>query len=264
MPRKPRYNMATVEDLLYKQVVDRKEKNMIGAGSCKELRKELVEHIKISIVKNFMLSNQHILLGAWAYEWYKSGGDPCANREKVQVMSVLTPDNFLKAIKSYVAEIADANIYMKEQELFIPKDFRTKRFTFYITSKGQHGIIDKPFLDLFNCANFEIIPYNIIHNIFIASKWVLLRFMFIDVWIIRFIKNIGILDQNTLNTKLTAMWNIIDYFKTIDPSTDPSRYLGTYINYDVAKKMEALKQTKYFQPYYPEEYMNKHKKYREL
>ena len=39
---------------------------------------------------------------------------------------------------------------------------------------------------------------------------------------------------------------------------------ATYINYDIAKKMDALQNAKFFQPYFPEDYMLKHKKYRLL
>jgi hypothetical protein len=264
-------NNAMIEDKLYNQVMQRREKNLIGGMqqvNCKELRKELVEHVKISLVKDFLLhkdqTNKHMLLGTWAYNWYKFGKEICANKEKVQIMSILTPNEVLKAIQNYINEIVDADIYMKEQDLHIPKDFRTKRFTLYMTSKTKHGIVDKPFLDLFNCANFEIIPYDKINGILIAYKWVLLRFMFIDIWIIRFIKNIGLLNQQTLDMKLESMWSIVEYFKTLEDSADVDRYLGIYINYDIAKKMDALQNAKFFQPYFPEEYMLKHKKYRSL
>ena len=133
-----------------------------------------------------------------------------------------------------------------------------------MTSKTDRGIVDKPFLDLFNCANFEIIPYDVVNGMQIANKWVLLRFMFIDVWIVRFVKSMGFLDGKALEIKLAFMWKIIDHFRTLDESTDADRYMGTSINYDVAKKMDSLKQQKFFQPYYPEESMIKYKKYRSI
>jgi hypothetical protein len=296
-------NNVSNEEKLYNQVIKRRECNMIGGfdkngkideiggfdkngkideiggfdkngkideiggfdkGNCREARKEITEHIKITLVKDFIRkkenSNKFIVLGVWAYNWMLHGNEICANREKLQIMSILTPDEVLKTIRNYVNDILQANITMREQDLYIPKDFRTMRYTFYMTSKTKHGIVDKPFMDLFNCANFEIIPYDIKDGLQIANKWVLLRFMFIDVWIIRFIKNIGLLDANVLDQKLTFMWKIIDYFRTLDESTDAAHYTGTFISYDVAKKMDALKQKKFFPPYYPEEAINKYKK----
>ena len=264
------------EDRLYKQVIHRREHNMIGGSlDCKELRKEITEHIKISIVKDLINyskdkhdDNPYVLLGTWAYNWMISGEDICANKDKVQIMSTMNSNEFLKVIRDYVNKILTGNksvtITMKSQDLYIPKDFRTVRYTYYMTSKTHHGTVDKPFLDLFNCANFEVIPYDNINGIQIASKWVLLRFMFIDVWIVRFIKNIGALDEHTLENKLSLMWKIIDYFRSMSESTIKEQYIGTYINYDVAKKMDAMKQNKFYQAYFPEESMRKHKKYRNL
>lgn len=250
-----------IETELYKQVYERKEKGIIGSGvSCKERKKEIIEVIKIGLVKDWILKkcaiDNIILIGPWAHDWIKHGKNICVNLEKIQIISSTSVKELLAELRHYLSEF-NMTVTYREQELHIPKDFRTVRYTFYLQ--------DKPFLDLFNCAEFEIIPYHNINGIFIASKWVILRFLFIDLWIIRVIKSLGLLSQDVLNKKIIYLWDLIEYFreKEKELSKDTENYIGVFIDYIIDKKISNL-QEKRFEPYVPEIYLKKNNKYREI
>ena len=251
------YNMSdsSAEDFekqLFYQVAERKEKGILGSGTCKERKKELIEVIKVSLVKDWLYKSKlsHVLIGAWSINWIKLGfKDICTNVEKIQIISQIEPNALLQELKRYINEITPVKITFREQELHIPKDFRTSRYTYYISIPSEKGITEKPFLDLFNSANFEVIPYSVVDKIAIGHKWVLLRFLFIDLWIIRVIKTLGLISSDILNKKIIYLWELIEFLRSHNTTLDIS-FLGTYKDFTVDKRMSNL-QEKMFYPYYP-------------
>ena len=77
----------------------------------------------------------------------KFGRKVCVNREKVQIISKTQPEELLHELKKIVMEFSKFEVSMREQELHIPKDFRTSRYTYYIHIQTSHGVTEKPFLD---------------------------------------------------------------------------------------------------------------------
>jgi hypothetical protein len=226
----------------------------------------LIEIIKLSIVKSFIPKFELILLGSWAHDIIVAN-DSCVNSDKVQVMGEMDKDSLLNELKIFINKIAKFSITYREQELHIPKDFRTKRITYYIKIASERGTIEKPFLDLFNCAEFEIIPCCKIKNTFIAHKWIQLRFLFIDLWILKMIKKLNIINDENISKKNDLILKMIDFFRSDIPKLLELFkfiiYKGTYINYNIDKKMQNLHTTMYH-PYYPEITMRKNKVYREI
>jgi hypothetical protein len=231
--------------------------------NCKEMKKELLEAIKISIVKDW-LPKQHktILIGPWAYDWLNLQKDLCVNVEKIQLISEMDPQELLNNLQRYVYTLSKSTISLREQELHIPKDFRISRYTYYIQIKSERGIVEKPFLDLFNCAQFDVIPYQNIDGIQVGYKWVILRFLFIDLWIIKLIKKLGLLTEKILEKKIEYIWNLVKYFhdNIIDGYIE---YLGVYHDYMIDKKMATLS-NKRFYTYVPDMYKKINGKYRHI
>jgi hypothetical protein len=311
------------EKLLYEQVHARKEKGILGAyDNCKERRKDLIEAIKVSIVKDWLPSMHkhkggglddmleehyddvfggidsntsdseasndsnesnesdtasvnslditagkekvvYVLVGAWARDWIRQGEQLCTNLEKIQLIADITPNELQHELTMYTKKITKMRITFKEQELHIPKDFRTVRYTFYMEVGSEKGIIEKPFLDLFNSANFELIPYYLVDGINIAHWYVICKFLFIDLWVVRVIKTLGLFSADILNQKIDYIWQLIEFFK--DKSVDESsiKFTGTYRDFQVDKKLNNL-QIKTPYPYYPEIYFDDNKKYRDV
>jgi hypothetical protein len=256
------------EELLYKQVLSRKEHGVIGAG-CREKKKELIEAIKISLVIDWLYkynkhekNNKIVLVGPWAYSWLKLGRNICINLEKIQILADLDPNEVLNMLRRYIALSTKFLVTMREQELHIPKDFRVMRYTYYLNLPSEKGMTEKPFLDLFNCASFELIPYKIIDGLCIGDTYCMLRFLFIDLWIIRVIKTLKLLSNDVLNKKLLYLWELIDYFRNNTIKGDVN-YIGTFKDAIIDKKINNLKE-KVFYPYFPELYLKDHPTYRKV
>jgi hypothetical protein len=256
------------ESILYKQVIERREQGIIGGlDSCKERKKEFIEAIKITLVKDWLPNKKDtVLIGPWAYNWIKLGTDICADVEKIQIISQLTPDELLKELQKYVNTLSKFSITMREQELHIPKDFRTTRYTYYMQIQSERGMTEKPFLDLFNCAQFSCIPYTTVDGILIGHKWVILRFLFIDLWIVRLIKKLNLISADILDKKLINLWRLIEEFrlgfgeKSVITKVE---YIGTFREYSIDRKLSKL-QGKPFFPYIPEIYLAEKNAYREI
>ena len=253
------------EELLYNQVAKRKEKGILGSN-CKDLKKQLLEVVKIDLCLNWIMSTgkKQILIGAWAHDWLILGRDKlCTNIEKIQIISDMHQDEVLISLNKYLALTNTRFVVtMREQELHIPKDFRTSRFTYYVNVDSEKGVVEKPFLDLFNSANFEVIPYYTIDKMNIGYKYVILRFLFIDLWIIRVIKTLGLLTNEVLNKKLLYIWDLIEYFRQLDVFNE-WKFIGTFIEAAIDKKINTLNDKLYY-PYFPDAYKKTHNKYREI
>lgn len=300
------------EEKLFKKVLERKEKGVFG-GNCKDLRKQLIESIKVALIKDWLRktktggnknnkysndnkynsnkynnnkynnnnnkngykefidessidnplqNNKYVLLGSWARNWIKQGDALCADVEKIQMVGLCTPEQLRHELQTYISEIHDVKVSFKEQELHIPKDFRTNRYTFYMKFQDERGTVEKPFLDLFNSANFELVPYYIINGIAIAHKYFLLRFLFIDLWIVRLIRQLGLLTSDILDRKIQYLWSVIEYFRNEKQEGEP-QFMGRYRDFNIDKKLDRLG-VKIPYPYYPEIYFESNKKYRDI
>jgi hypothetical protein len=258
-------NTHEIEELLFQQIIKRKEKGILGGNRCKVKKKHILEALKISIVSEWLIGKTNIILiGPWAHDWIKMPNNLCINCEKIQLIGNISSEELLIQLQKYIRTITDFEISVRTQELNIPKDFRTVRYTFYIHIHSERGTIQKPFLDLFNCADFEVVPCTKISNILIGNKWVMLRFLFIDLWVIRIIKSMGILSSDILNKKLVYIWGLIDFFRNkYTMSCDNIKFIGIYKNALITKKISNLKGKTYY-PYYPEVYIKQFNKYRDI
>ena len=242
------------EPNIYNLVLERKALNIIGASEapCKKLRREIIESFKIDIIQQYLYKkNNIVLIGFWAFELLKKGrAKVCAEQEKIEIISSKMPDEILDEIKLKFKP--DFEITIKEQELHIPKDFRTKRYTFYANIITKNGRVEKPFLDLFNSTNFELIPYFIIDNIYVGNKFVLLRFLFIDLWIVGLAAKMGYFSDKALKEKIHKILDLIN--KVRGAESQIKNFLGTYRDYEIDKKINLLK-TKKNNQYIPEKYL---------
>jgi hypothetical protein len=249
---------------LFKLVAERKEKGFLGAKSCKDLKKELLEQMKLAIVSDFIYDNEDvILIGAWAYDYYKLGKKQlCANKEKIQVLYAGDPADLVRELQKFVSDITKFKITIKEQELHIPKDFRTTRYTCYINVAGDKAPVEKPFMDIFNCLNFELVPCVVHDKINIATRPVLLRFMFIDLWILKVVKVLGYLTAEVLDKKIEYLFAIIQRIKSDDFWLgDVVKYKGVHRPESMDKKINIKEGKRYF-PYYPGKFYEDKKEYR--
>ena len=124
------------------------------------------------------------------------------------------------------------------------------------------GSKEKPFLEYFNSSSFELIPVMIVKGLVIANRDVLLRFLFIDIWITKFIHAIGKLDDQSLQKKLERSKELLSV--VFDKPRVINGVLGRYSDADIEKRMLLLKQNKKHWAYIPNEYIKQNKKLRKI
>jgi hypothetical protein len=257
-----REEASAYEKILFEQTLTRKEKGVLGAG-CQELKRDRLQALKIGIVTKWLPTRDFILIGPWAHDWIKLESNICANKEKIQIIGDIIPDKLKNLLQKFVSGMTKFNIVYRTQELYIPKDMRTKRHTFYIQIRSEKGITEKPFLDLFNIALFEVVPCKCVRNIYIGSNEVILRFLFIDLWILRVIKGMGYITDNILNMKISYLWHLIIFFRKECCIRGETHFIGTHKDAFIEKKMSNLQGRTYY-PYYPAAMLKNKNKYREI
>jgi hypothetical protein len=247
------------DDIEYDSDDDNKPK------TCYEKKKDMLEAIKISFIKDFLRGRKDIMLiGANAYNWYVNGDNFCPNFDRLQIISNLTSLEIRNEINRFINDIEQKFklSHGEELDLMIPKDFRTKRQVFSISIKTEKGMKIKPFIEYFNSAQFDIIPGMIKDDVLLGQKYVILRFLFIDLWIAKYVFITGNITEELYNKRIIRIWEVIKGVYVIPMITD--LFLGIYKDYDVAKKQKNIENDVTYLPYYPNSYYSKHKKLREI
>jgi hypothetical protein len=232
------------EPRMYEMIRDRMQSTITtsskkyGGVDCQPMRKDKVNMLKIDIIKNLFNNNtDYILTGIWgANIFLKSIEDLCGSKlatEKLQVISNLSYDMILKDINNICGN--NIKVTAKERELHLPKDFRTTRTTFY--AQFGDSKIEKPFIDVFNSNSFELIPYSVKEGLSLAGKYVMLRFLFIDFWLLKTITYMNLIDLETAKLKSANMKYAIDRMRdSIEPIY---KYSGIYRDYDIDRRLRA-------------------------
>jgi hypothetical protein len=233
--------------------------------TCYEKKKDILEAIKIAFIKDFLKGRKDIMLiGANAYNWYVNGSNFCPNFDRLQIISNLSSIEIRNEINKFINDLGQKFklSYGEELDLMIPKDFRTKRQVFSISVKTDKGMKIKPFLEYFNSAQFDIIPGMIKDDVLLGQKYVILRFLFIDIWIAKYVFKTGHINEELFNKRIARLWEVIDGINVIPMITD--LFLGIHKDYDIAKKQKNIENDVNYLPYYPNSYYNKNKKIREI
>ena len=233
--------------------------------SCYEKKKDILEAIKVAFIKDFLRGRKDIMLiGANAYNWYVNGNNFCPNYDRLQIITNLSSEEIRKEINKFIGDLRQKFklSHGEELDLMIPKDFRTKRQVFSIAIKTEKGMKIKPFLEYFNPAQFDIIPGMFKDEVLLGQKYVILRFLFIDMWIAKYVFMTGNITEDLYRKRLSRLWEVIDGMHVIPMITD--MFLGIHKDYDVAKKQKNIENDANYTPYYPNSYYNKHNKLRQI
>lgn len=228
---------------LIKMVFSRIENKVIGGddcNDCKKKRRSGLENLKSMVFEHF--GKSHVVVGHWAV-----GKGKKHTREKLQLISGDVIQS-IKDVTEFLQKYTQFEVTYKENSLHIPKDFRTRRYILSIQYPSINNAkpTKKPFLDIFNSGEFELVPY-IAGSVNIGSSYVLLRFMLIDLWIVRLVKRLGVISADVLDEKMGLLVNSMEGAMKVG---DPTEYFGVWKEYSVEKKIEGLKKRMHY-PYYP-------------
>lgn len=149
--------------------------------------------------------------------------------------------DFFRIHKYLSKEIKNGIIY-KKKNLFICKDLRIEKYTFYLNI-AKYGnawnLVKKPFLDIYINGTYELVP----HIKYVADPIVKLRFLYINIWNIlaaQKIHNISVKQSQDIITEYQKQISIIQ--KQVD-LYNKKEYIGSYINelYSFKKELQEVK-----------------------
>jgi hypothetical protein len=259
-------DLLSMEYNLYEIFVKRKPE-LIGGGAAVDCTKTIIsniETIKRLLVLDFMKNQPLILIGEWALkliEFGETGKSLRDNFEKVQILIDSPIDDFNELLETFLTNVTPYKCTYREEKLHTVDDGRLKKYTFYIsgicTVSGQKT--EKPFLDVFNSCRYEIVPYRYSeefnlskssefpNDVKIGNAYVLLRFMLLDIWILRVIKNLGLLTPTILETKISRILAAMEQIKNIRKLNgfisrvfQHDNYLGTHQSLMLYQKNKLL------------------------
>lgn len=311
-------DLLEVENKLFKEIYNRISNGVFG-GAPSPVDKTDIKYLKYLVLSDFCgeFIKNYVVVGHWAFHAMEASKQQslqmCSSVEKLQVITSMDINQSIEDLTNFLKKHTNAKISSKKQDLHIPKDFRTSRYTIYVGFLGQDGEIkDKAFMDVFDCGTFELIPYVSISLfteytdlekvkrardrkiskrryrnkekgkryrsqlwgrsrkrggeqkefiIKIGNPFVLLRFLMIDLWVLRMIQEMGHITNDILKTKTKYLIFVIEKIKSKEigliEKVFGSDYVGIYKNYIISKKIENMK-GRLFYPYYPErEILNK-------
>lgn len=147
------------------------------------------------LIVDFLRTDDSILIGSYAIKREKFK----ANR--IQIISANSNET---NIRKFGELLAPYNFTYTTADLKFITDIRLKRMTLYVDSR--------PIMDIFNTAQYELIPYVKVGDLKIGNIFVLLRFRMVDFWTIKILlllSAIGIEYANILSRNLREDCDIL-------------------------------------------------------
>ena len=239
---------------------------------CKEKRKLDINNIKL-LMLNFLDNENYVLIGKWAHKLIHSQKDNLENNENIQIISENDIEHDYKNIVNYLSSYTNYGIYYKKEKMYIPKDNRIYKYTLFIkyptftSIAGKHSRgIDKQFMDIYNCGEFELIPYipKTYNNISlrVGNLFVQMRFLLIDMWLYRLLNYLKIIDEKLFTEKCSYVYSTIKSIKKILPIDFKNKYMGIVYDEKIAQKITISEQHIKKSSYYPELSIKKDKSYK--
>jgi hypothetical protein len=245
--------------------------NLYNGGAkctdCKSQRKLDINNIKILLL-NFLNNENYIMIGKWAHNLINSKKD-ISNDYNIQIISENDIEHDYRNIANFLSSYTNYGIYYKKKKLYVPQDNRLYKYTLFIKypviGKTSSGI-DKQFIDIYNCASYELIPCipkkhdNLIINV--GNLFVQLRFLLIDLWLIRLLKYLKIVGSTQFTYKNSDIYTSIKLLKDKMPPNFKDKYIGIHYDEKIEQKIVISKKQIKKNSYYPELSITKDKKYR--
>jgi hypothetical protein len=132
-------------------------------------------------------------------------------------------------------------VYVK-YHLNIPSDFQIVKYTVYALVNGEQVAL----YDTFNSPEYEMIPYTVNDKIRVAAPYVIMRFIYIDIWIIKLLIGMDSGDKvSGFEARITSLAGtaslVREYIAKLldDRKIDllfPLDYIGINTSESVAKK----------------------------
>ena len=218
----------------------------------------------------FLNNENYVFVGNWAHAIIEGNTKNTDDLFNLQVISENDIEQDYDNIVGYLSEFTKYGIFYKKKRMYIPKDNRIFKYTFFVKypTFGMQ-LVDKPFLEIYNCGSYELIPYVSIKydgvNLKVGNIFVQMRFLLIDLWILKLLKHLDKISSFEFNTKYEYIFNTMAPMKKKLPDgfkNSPNTYMGINFDEKIAQKLEISKKQIKRTSYYPELSIKNTKKYK--
>lgn len=238
-------NEAAIYKLIEESIM---KKAVAKVGGSQSGHNELpkISHKMLPVVIQ-KLSKTNVIIGELAVAIMQN--DTQFKPQRLQIISADTIEDIMQSVSAIVKTYHNCRVIRQKYHVNLPNDFQITKYTLYI-SNGRDQL---PLVEVFNSAQYEMIPYKtyqstITNNnktLMIANPWVLLRFLFIDMWILKLILNLaGTTSERSITEKIlksvslanTVRAKIMESPLSTADTFQLTDYIGCYIPEAVAKK----------------------------
>lgn len=270
------------EELQLFQLLEQRVKTIGG-----EITKEERTNVENALIAKFVVGNKNVvLLGEHALKiiYGKLNKQLQTSSPVILVISALDPDEDYNMIKKIITETLGRNIPVSKltRSVNVMQDHRILRTTIKIGSEANQ----KEVMYIYNSAQYDLIPFNTVTSdknseiIQIANPFVLIRFLLIDLWVVRWVKEMGKINEFFANKRVHNIISLIvelrkmmgdgkikdELFSKKDDVLNVfqrNRYIGQYVDEAISIKLNMADQ-KHYADYYPQGYLRKNGEYRRL
>lgn len=238
----------------------------VKCDKCKEKRDIDMHNIRL-LLMDFFHNENFALVGKWAHALME-GKAITKDIGVVELISENDIERDFKNISEHVANFTDHGLYFKKKKLYIPKDTRIYKYRIFVKFPiiGNKKV-DKPLVDIYNCGNFELIPYTTTKlnkiNLKLGSPYVQLRFLFVDLWLLQKIKFFERIDKDDFAKKSSYIHSTIKAMSSLEKKKKTEmQYIGINFDEKVEQKIIISEQQITKSTYYPEISMKLDKNYK--
>lgn len=204
----------------------------------------IIDIIFGSVLKN----SSYIIVGDYA-------NDTADTSARLQYITNIHIDAHIEIINNAVkAKYPNTNIRYVINNAYVPIDFRLKKISIYMTDMTGTKI---SMFDVYTSTQYETVPYTTSAGLKYGIPIVLLRFRFIDLWLLTLISDIQTINAKYIAMKKkTVIEDIIDIRNSliglspdkILPPISAKSFIGTFTNEDLERRKMSTGFTKNYYP----------------
>jgi hypothetical protein len=238
--------LDTWKNIIQKQLHDRK--TVIGGKPKSAVEKFSGNFIDNKLILQWLRGrSDYVLVGTNAINILNESKN-CKYFQKIQIVTSAPIDKITSEIDNLIFQFTGYRTFQKTHSANIHIEPRLKK-TVVSVRLGKRCI---HLLDIFNNAQFELVPYTTFDGVDIGYPNVLKMFMLVDMWFLRILYALDIVNDNSLKSGVHAILTELDRVDTIEISKyDKETYLGSYAS--LARYTQKKGVGNVFYPYNPEQ-----------
>jgi hypothetical protein len=184
--------------------------------------------------------------------------------QKVQVITDTHIEKFVKELGNLIFQYTGYHISHKQHNANIYVEPRLQKTIVSVTiPNGKLGPKTIHILDIFNSAHYELVPYTTYDKLNIGYPNVLRMFILIDVWFIRILFALKLINQQILKQSINTVFDNLENVENVSVDKFSSEtYLGKFSDLVLYKKKNSSHNV--FYPYNPEQYRYQKGNYRTI